>query len=266
MKLPFNQFLILLLGIAMSVMLGPGCAQPITESTDKQEEGNQEQQEHGEHGHGEGREHSHDERGEHGHGKTSHEHGGEGHGEHSHGEGHGQGHGAGHGEGHGAGHGEEHAEHTRGSRGEHAADHDGGGEGEEDGTELSRDEKYDAVRNGAHLVLAWDEESQSFKGTVKNVSSETLERVRVEVHFSKNAKRFEVGPTKSAELKPGESMDVTLTPRTKDFDAWSTHAEVGSEEHTHGHGHSERERGEHGEHREQGGEHGEREHRGKGRG
>jgi len=86
------------------------------------------------------------------------------------------------------------------TRGEH--DRDGGEhgeEGEESGTELALHETYDAVRNGARLILAYDAPSDSFTGTVENTTDKTLRRVRVEVHLS-NGK--ELGPTTPADLSP----------------------------------------------------------------
>ena len=118
---------------------------------------------------------------------------------------------------------------------------------EESGTELARNETYDKVRNGARLVLNYDAESNSFKGTVENTTDETLKQVRVEVHLS-NGK--ELGPTPSADLAPGAKKDVQLTATSTDFDGWSAHPEVGSGEHSNGE-HDE----EGSEHDNEGGEH-----------
>ena len=113
-------------------------------------------------------------------------------------------------------------------RGEHDRD-DGhhGEEGEESGTQLALTETYDEIRNGARLILAYDERSNSFNGTVENTTDETLERVRVEVHLS-NGK--ELGPTTPADLEPGEKREVSLTATSEGFDGWTAHAEVGSGE------------------------------------
>ena len=133
------------------------------------------------------------------------------------------------------------------SRGEHDRDggeHDGAGrgehdrggygeEGEESGTELALNERYDEVRNGARLILAYDAQSNSFSGTVENTTDEPLKGVRVEVHLS-NGK--ELGPTTPADLGPGEKRDVKLTATSKDFDRWTAHPEVGSGEHSRGEG------------------------------
>ncbi len=112
---------------------------------------------------------------------------------------------------------------------EHGGGHDE--EGEESGVELALDERYDAVRNGARLVLAYDAASNAFTGTVENTTDRTLERVRVEVHLSNGR---ELGPTAPGDLAPGEKRNVTLAAESKDFDAWTAHPEVGSGEHGHG--------------------------------
>lgn len=134
-------------------------------------------------------------------------------------------------------------------RGEHAREggEKGKKEGEESGTEYTKRQTYDKVRHGARLVLAYDSESNSFKGTVENTREKRLERVRVEVHLSNG---IELGPTAQVALDPGEKKDVALKATTTEFERWSAHAEVGSGEHGSGHGEG------HGEHgREGGGEH-----------
>ncbi|MDE0483986.1 MAG: FxLYD domain-containing protein [Candidatus Poribacteria bacterium] len=130
-------------------------------------------------------------------------------------------------------------------------------EKEESGTELALDETYDKVRNGARLILNYDAQSNSFKGTVENTTDETLKQVRVEVHLS-NVK--ELGPTTPADLAPGEKRDVQLTATSTDFDGWTAHPEVGAGEHGHGEEHgehdseheSEHDRGGKGEHEKKG--------------
>ena len=126
-------------------------------------------------------------------------------------------------------------------------------DGEESGAELALNETYDQVRNGARLILAYDAQTNAFKGTVENTTDETLKQVRVEVHLSN---RKELGPTPAADLAPGEKREVQLIATSTDFDGWTAHPEVGEGEHSHG--------GEHGEHdsehgdehdRESGGEH-----------
>jgi hypothetical protein len=107
---------------------------------------------------------------------------------------------------------------------------------EKSGAELALDQSYDAVRNGARLILAYDAQSNSFIGTVENTTGNTLKRVRVEVHLSNGV---ELGPTTPADLKPGESTDVILTATSNGFDGWTAHPEVGSGERDHGEEHGE---------------------------
>ena len=108
---------------------------------------------------------------------------------------------------------------------------------EESGAELALDETYDKIRNGARLILAYDAQTNAFKGTVENTTDETLKQVRVEVHLS-NGK--ELGPTTPGDLAPGQKREVQLIAMSTDFDGWTAHPEVGEGEHSHG--------GEHGEH------------------
>ncbi len=108
-----------------------------------------------------------------------------------------------------------------------------GGEGEESGTLFGLDEVYDEVRKGTHLILSYDKASNSFNGTVENVSDEPLDRVRVEVHLS-NGK--ELGPTMQVKMEPGEKRNIILEAESDDFSSWATHAELGSGEHSHENG------------------------------
>lgn len=113
-------------------------------------------------------------------------------------------------------------------RGEHSRDVGEKGEGEEDATQFSKSDVYDVIKKGTHLVLKYDEESNSFVGTVENTTNELIKKVRVEVHLSNG---IELGPTIPMDLKPGEKITVDLKATEKEFITWSTHAEVGSSEH-----------------------------------
>ena len=95
---------------------------------------------------------------------------------------------------------------------------------EESSTELGLDESYDAVRNGARLSLTYDMQNNSFIGFVENTTDNILKQVRVEVHLSNGV---ELGPTTPADLNPGESIEVSLSAKDKDFDGWIAHPEVG---------------------------------------
>jgi len=134
----------------------------------------------------------------------------------------------------------EHGEVTRAAHDRDGSEHHGE-EGEESGTELALDATYDEVRNGARLVLTYDAHSSSFRGTVENTTDKTLEQVRVEVHLS-NGK--ELGPTIPVNLGPGKKTDVQLMATGQNFTGWTTHAEVGSGEHSHGDGAGEHSHGE----------------------
>lgn len=138
-------------------------------------------------------------------------------------------------------------EHGREGRAEHARERGDNEESEESGTELALTERYDRVRNGVRLILAYDAKTNSFKGTVGNTTERTLERVRVEVHLSNG---IELGPTVLGDLKPGEKRDVKLTPEGKGFDGWTAHPEVGNAEQGHGEGHAEHDREGRSEHKE----------------
>jgi hypothetical protein len=104
------------------------------------------------------------------------------------------------------------------------------GEGEESGKMMAIDEVYDEVRKGTHLVLVFDIEASEFVGTVENVSDQILDRVKVEVHLSNGTV---LGPTTQVDLKPGEIREINLNAGENSFQTWSTHAEVGSGEHSH---------------------------------
>ena len=95
---------------------------------------------------------------------------------------------------------------------------------EETSIQLTLEESYDQVRNGARLRLSYDTESNSFSGSVENTTKVVLKAVRVEVHLSDGT---ELGPTEPKDLKPGEQMEVRLSAPNRDFDTWTAHPEVG---------------------------------------
>ena len=150
------------------------------------------------------------------------------------------------------------SEQSRESGGEHGSQVDESGEGgqhneaSERGGEasstnsLARDATFDEVRNGARLVLKFDDASNSFRGSVENVSNSVLTRVRVEIHLDNGA---ELGPTTPTDLAPGETLDIVLPSTPEPFSTWTTHAEIGSGEGGSGEG-----GGEHGSQTESNGE------------
>ena len=95
---------------------------------------------------------------------------------------------------------------------------------EESGTELSLDENFNEIRNGARLSLTYDAQSNSFIGFVENTTDKILRQVRVEVHLSNGT---ELGPTNPTDLGSGESIDISLAATSEGFDGWTAHPEVG---------------------------------------
>ena len=123
------------------------------------------------------------------------------------------------GAGEGAG-GEGHGPGGEGTGGE------GGGE-EGSGAKLAPDETFDMVRGGARLILGYDAESNSFRGTVENTTTSVLTRVRIEVHLSNGT---ELGPTTPVDLAPGQVVEIDLPSTQASFTGWIAHAEVGGDE------------------------------------
>lgn len=122
-----------------------------------------------------------------------------------------------------------------------------GASDEESAVQLALTDIYDNIRAGAHLIMAYDAATTSFKGTVKNTTGAILPQVRVEVHLSNGV---ELGPTPPIDLAPGQQIPIELMAEGPSFDKWTAHPEVGGSggEGTGG--------GEGGEGGEDGGEHG----------
>ena len=119
---------------------------------------------------------------------------------------------------------------------------------EESARQFQKDETYEQIRAGARLVLTYDAGANAFIGTVENITSRTLARVRVEVHLSNGT---ELGPTTPVDLASGQIIAVSLGATSAPFATWSAHPEVEGS----GREHSD-EGGEHsGEGGESGGEH-----------
>ena len=123
---------------------------------------------------------------------------------------------------------------SNGENGQHSEAGERGGEssdangGEAIGANsLAADAAFDEVRNGARLVLKFDDASNSFRGSVENVSDRLLTRVRVEIHLDNGT---ELGPTTPTDLAPGETLEIVLPSTPESFSAWTTHAEFGGGE------------------------------------
>jgi len=151
--------------------------------------------------------------------------------------------------------------------GEGAGEHGGrGGEGVEEGSgdtaegsgadALALNQIYDVTRNGARLVMRYDEANNRFMGKVVNMTNATLTRARVEIHLSNGV---ELGPTNPTDIPPGYQLSVVMPATDQPFNAWAPHAEFGM-----GEGAGGESGGEHGRRSgsEGAGEHGGREGRG----
>ena len=79
------------------------------------------------------------------------------------------------------------------------------------------------LQGGARLILAYDAQSNAFKGHVENMTEKTLKDVRVEARLSNREK---LGPTPAMDLAPGEKKQVELIPKSKNFTGWTAHVEV----------------------------------------
>ena len=99
-----------------------------------------------------------------------------------------------------------------------------GASDEESTVQLALTDTYDNIRNGAHLIMAYDAASNSFKGTVTNTTGSILPQVRVEIHLSNGV---ELGPTPSIDLAPDEKRPIVLQAMGPPFDRWTAHPEVG---------------------------------------
>ena len=144
-----------------------------------------------------------------------------------------------------------HAE-VGGGEGGHGVGHESAGEGsaeggEESGATLALDQVYDTVRNGARLMMGYDQSVNAFFGAVLNTTDATLSQVRVEVHLSNG---IELGPTRPIDLPPGRMFAVQMGAPGQGFSGWTPHAEVGPQFFGGEGG------GEHGAGGERGGEHG----------
>ena len=126
--------------------------------------------------------------------------------------------------------GEQSEEHEEGGEsGEHDGDSESGeGDGEESAKQYGLTDTYDVVRNGARLIVSYDDSWNTFRGTVENTTAETLMNVRVEIHLSNG---IELGPTPMLDLAPGEMAEITLPASKQLFETWSAHPEVGGGEH-----------------------------------
>ncbi len=99
---------------------------------------------------------------------------------------------------------------------------------EESANRLTLTDTYDNVRNGAHLIIAYNATTDAFEGTVTNTTSALLSQVRVEVHlYDGTVTVDELGPTPNVDLMASESHDIVLPVMGQTFTEWVAHPEVG---------------------------------------
>ncbi len=89
---------------------------------------------------------------------------------------------------------------------------------------LALNQIYDVTRNGARLVMRYDEANNRFMGKVVNMTNATLMRARVEIHLSNGV---ELGPTNPTDIPPGYQLSVMIPATAQAFDSWAPHAEFG---------------------------------------
>ena len=104
---------------------------------------------------------------------------------------------------------------------------EGGGSDASEGSganALALKQIYDVSRNGARLVMRYDEASNRFIGKVVNKTNAALTRTRVEIHLSNGV---ELGPTTPTDLPAGYLLSVTIPATDQTFDSWAPHVEFG---------------------------------------
>jgi len=94
--------------------------------------------------------------------------------------------------------------------------------------QLTPTESLDGIRNGTRLILAYDAKSDSFRGTVQNVTNRSIEKVSVGIHLSNGT---ELPPGSARHLKPGAVAEISIKSSSHDFNTWTAHQEVSSDEH-----------------------------------
>ena len=116
-----------------------------------------------------------------------------------------------------------------GSNGE-GSEGSGGEGGNESGMLWNATDTADEIVNGIHLILSYDQATESFVGTLENINTNTAPQVRVEVHvFDAAGNSTEFGPTTPADMVPGEIRDVSLPIAAgTTFTQFNMHPEVGT--------------------------------------
>ena len=99
----------------------------------------------------------------------------------------------------------------------------------ESGQLWNRAETANETVNGVNLILIFDEDSQSFKGTIENINTNIAQQVKVEVHVVyADGTTKEYGPTIPEDMQAGEKRNVVLaTPNASNFTGFRMHPELG---------------------------------------
>ncbi len=98
---------------------------------------------------------------------------------------------------------------------------------EESAQGLSLTDVYDRVHDGVRLTLAFHKASDSFIGSVQNVTDKAIKSVRVEVHLSNGTK---LSLTKPMNLAPEEKASIKIEARGSSFTWWKVYLKSGSDE------------------------------------
>lgn len=96
---------------------------------------------------------------------------------------------------------------------------------EESGIQYSLSETANENRAGVQAIVSFDTSTSEFTGTLKNITSKTIIKVRLEIHLSNQT---ELGPTQEFDLAPNEQKVVSLNASGESFSWWTMHAESGS--------------------------------------
>jgi len=108
--------------------------------------------------------------------------------------------------------------------GEGAGEHGSEGVEGSGANALAPNQIYAVTRNGARLVMRYDDANSRFMGKVVNLTNATLTRARVEIHLSNGT---ELGPTTPTDIPPGFQLSVFMPATAQAFDSWAPHVEFG---------------------------------------
>ena len=91
------------------------------------------------------------------------------------------------------------------------------------GVKIAHGESYDRDQDGIRLILTHDPKYNTFIGFVENLTNDTLNGVRIELHLSNGVV---LGPTSPVDLVPGERKDINISAKNYIFENWTVHLEI----------------------------------------